>query len=550
MGVHVALAGLPIEEREMVLDLLAQIRQRMLTPEKLREWDAGEIFPEEAIRELLGPKIGLQLLFIPEEYGGMGGGARDIAAVSEEMAKICLGVATAFLAIHLGTDPILVGATHEQKEKWLGKLAEEGAIVAYGVTEPEAGSNLQSLKTTATPVTGDDGSIVGYRINGNKQFISNGGYADFLTVLADTPEGPSFFIVEKGTPGFTPGKAEDKHGIRSSNTAPLTFDDVFVPVENLVGGLPGKGLIQANEVFGYTRLMVACFGLGGGVAALQKVIPYAKERIQFGSPLIEKQGYTHKLILPFAAKLEASRAFIEEVAERLDSGESDLQVEGAIAKLFATETGNAAADAAIQALGGYGYIREYDVEKIKRDVKITTIYEGTSEIQQLIISTFRWRSSVQSRYEFYENLAVQMDAIAGEHRQLKADVFAGLVRLVNRIIEEAHKAKATRQQYVMFHIATLATVAETGAALVKKAAEAAGTDRAEYLAACARVNTALATQTAFAIANEVLHGTRKWEPAEAQAVLASAGFDYAAAQSGMILDMDALAIQISEGAFK
>ncbi len=241
MGVEVAPVGLPIEEREMVLDLLAQIRQKMLTPEKLRDWDACETFPEEAIRELLGPKIGLQLLFIPEEYGGMGGGARDIAAISEEMAKICLGVATAFLAIHLGADPILVGATHEQKEKWLGKLAEEGAIVAYAVTEPEAGSNLQSFKTTAAPVLAEDGAVTGYRITGNKQFISNGGYADFLTVLAQTPEGPSFFIVEKGTPGFVPGKAEDKHGIRSSNTAPLAFDNVFVPIENLVGWRPRTG---------------------------------------------------------------------------------------------------------------------------------------------------------------------------------------------------------------------------------------------------------------------------------------------------------------------
>ncbi len=550
-GLRVAPAGLPIEEREMVLDLLAQIRQRLLTPAKLREWDACEIFPEEAIRELLGPKIGLQLLFIPEEYGGMGGGARDIAAVSEEMAKICLGVATAFLAIHLGADPILVGATHEQKEKWLGRLAE-GAIVAYAVTEPEAGSNLQSFKTTAVRVTGEDGAVTGYRITGNKQFISNGGYADFLTVLAQTPEGPSFFIVEKGTPGFTPGKAEDKHGIRSSNTAPLVFDNVLVPIENLVGGVPGQGLAQANEVFGYTRLMVACFGLGAGVAALQKVIPYAKERIQFGSPLIEKQGYTHKLVLPFVAKLEAARAYIEEVAERLDSDETDLQVEGAIAKLFASEVGNACADAAIQALGGYGYIREYDVEKIKRDAKITTIYEGTSEIQQLIISTFRWRSSVQSKYEFYESLAARMDAVHAEQSDIKADVFASLVRLVNRLIEEAHKVKATRQQYVMFHLATLATVAETGAALVTKAARTAGVapERVEYLKACARVNTALAAQTVFVLANEILYGIGKWDADEARSVLDSSGFDFGAAQSGLILDMDTLRVEVAEGAFR
>jgi alkylation response protein AidB-like acyl-CoA dehydrogenase len=535
----------------MVLDLLAQIRQRLLTPAKLREWDACEIFPEEAIRELLGPKIGLQLLFIPEEYGGMGGGARDIAAVSEEMAKICLGVATAFLAIHLGADPILVGATHEQKEKWLGRLAD-GAIVAYAVTEPEAGSNLQSFKTAAVPVVGEDGAVTGYRITGNKQFISNGGFADFLTVLAQTPEGPSFFVVEKGTPGFTPGKAEDKHGIRSSNTAPLVFDDVFVPIENLVGGVPGEGVAQANEVFGYTRLMVACFGLGAGVAALEKVIPYAKARIQFGTPLMEKQGYTHKLVLPFAAKLEAARAYIEEVAERLDSGESDLQVEGAIAKLFASEVGNACADAAIQALGGYGYIREYDVEKIKRDAKITTIYEGTSEIQQLIISTFRWRSSVQSKYEFYGALARRMDAIHAEDPVLKADVFAALVRLVNGMIEEAHKVKATRQQYVMFHLATLATLAETGAALIVKAARTdnASPDRAEYLKTCARVNTALAAQTVYVLANEILYGTQKWDAAEAQAVLDSSGFDFGAAQSGLILDMDRLQVEVAEGAFR
>jgi alkylation response protein AidB-like acyl-CoA dehydrogenase len=550
--VKVALAGLPVEEREMVLDLLAQIRQRMLTPEKLRAFDQEECFPEDVIRELLGPKIGLQLLFIPEEYGGMGGGARDIAAVSEEMAKICLGVATAFLAIHLGADPILVGATDEQKQEWLGRLAEEGAIVAYAVTEPEAGSNLQSLKTTAVPVTDESGAVTGYRITGNKQFISNGGYADFLTVLAQTPEGPSFFIVEKGTPGFTPGKSEEKHGIRSSNTAALAFDDVFVPIDNLVGGVPGRGLAQANEVFGYTRLMVAAFGLGAGVAALQKVIPYAKERIQFGSPLIEKQGYTHKLIVPFVAKLEAARAYIEEVAERLDSGESDLQVEGAIAKLFASEVGNACAEAAIQALGGYGYIREYDVEKIKRDAKITTIYEGTSEIQQLIISTFRWRSSVQSRFEFYGSLAERMEAVHAAYPDIKADVFATVVRLVNRVFEETHKVKATRQQYVMFHLATLATLVETGAALIAKAATPghASVERADYLRRCARVNVALAAQAVFAVAGEILHGTGKWTAEEARAVLVSSGFDYAASQTGMILDMDALQSQVREGAFK
>jgi alkylation response protein AidB-like acyl-CoA dehydrogenase len=543
---EVALAGLPNEERKMILDLLSEIRQRMLTPEKLRRFDEAEIFPEDAIRELLGPGIGLQLLFIPQEYGGLGGGARDMAAISEEMAKICLGVATSFLAIHLGADPILVGATDAQKEKWLTRLAEGGAIVAYAVTEPEAGSGLSSFKTSAVPVPDEQGKIVGYRLNGNKQFISNGGFADFLTVLAQTPEGPSFFIVEKTMEGFAPGKPEQKHGIRSSNTAALAFDDVFVPIENLVGGIPGQGLAQANEVFGYTRLMVAALGLGAGVAALEKVIPYAKERIQSGSPLIEKQGYTHKLILPFVARLEAARAYIEEVALRLDAGESDLQVEGAIAKLYATEVANACADAAIQALGGYGYIREYDVEKIKRDVKITTIYEGTSEILQMIISTFRWRSSIKSKGVFYESLAQRMDSVHQECGDIKADSSAGILRLLNRLFEEVHKVKATRQQHVMFQMATLATIAETGAALVNKIGRGDGRapEETEYLKLCARVNAALAAQSAFSIANEILYGLGQWSSADTQAILESVPFDYGLSQAHLISDMDALRAKI------
>ncbi len=545
-GVEVALAGLPLEEREMILSLLSQVRERMLTPEKLREWDDCEIFPEQEIRELLGPEIGLQLLFIPEQYGGMGGGARDTAAFSEEMAKICLGVATAFLAIHLGADPILVGATEAQKQKWLSRLAEGDAIVAYAVTESEAGSNLSSLTTTAAPVLDAEGQITGYRLNGSKQFISNGGVADFMTVLAQAPEGPSFFIVENTAEGFLAGKPEQKHGIRSSNTAALTFDNVFVPLDNLVGGVPGEGLTQSNEVFGYTRLMVACFGLGAGVAALEKVIAYAKERVQFGSPLIEKQGYTHKLVMPFVAQLEAARAYIEEVALRLDSGETDLQPEGAIAKLFASEVGNACADAAIQALGGYGYTREYDVEKIKRDVKITTIYEGTSEIMQLIISTFRWRETVRSKGAFYESLAGEMDAIHEAQPDLKADTIASLARLLNRLFEEAHRTKLTRQQHLMFQLASLATLVETGAALPKKISANEGPDaeRTAFLKLCARVNAALCAREALSIAADVLYGSGRWDAAEAQAIMDAAAFDYGASQAGLLADMDELRTKI------
>jgi alkylation response protein AidB-like acyl-CoA dehydrogenase len=254
--------------------------------------------------------------------------------------------------------------------------------VAYGVTEPEAGSNVQALKTKAERVLDEEGNIKGYKINGQKQFITNAGVADLYTIvadlytiLADTPEGPSFFIVEAGAEGLNPGKHEDKHGIRASDTCPLALEDLFVPAENLVGSVEGQGLKQANQVFGYTRLMVATFGLGGGMASLEKTVRYSKESVQ----------------------LEAARAYIEETARRLDSGEEDLQVEGSIAKYFATEAGDAMANDGIQALGGYGYIREYEVEKIKRDLKITTIFEGTSEIQRNIISTFRLRTTVRSK---------------------------------------------------------------------------------------------------------------------------------------------------------
>ncbi len=537
-----ALAGLQPEERKMILDLVSDIRDRMLPPEKLREYDADEIFPEDVIRALLGPEIGLQLLFIPEAYGGLGGGSRDVAAVCERLGHICLGVATGFFAIHLGTDPILAAGTDSQKSKWLGRLAESGSIVAYAVTEPEAGSNLSNLKTVATPVKDDQGLVTGYRITGTKQFISNGGYADFVTVLAATPEGPSFFVVEKGMPGFSAGKPEVKHGIRASNTAALSFDEVLVPVENLLGDIPGQGLAQANQVFGYTRLMVGAMGLGAGCAALEKVIAYAKERVQFGSPLIEKQGYTHKLIVPFAAKLEAARAYIEQIAARLDAGETDLQLEGSLGKLFATETANSCADAAIQALGGYGYICEYDVEKIKRDVKITTIYEGTSEIQQLIVGTMRWKTTVSSRGAVYEEMAQRMDAAHAADPGLKADTTAAIIRLLNRLFDEAHKAKAMRQQHVMFRLATLASEVETAAALVTKVAAGEGLDAetTEYLKTCARIDSALAAQTAQTVAAEILFGTGVWTADEAKTIWDSCGFDYQRSQIGLVNDMDAL----------
>jgi alkylation response protein AidB-like acyl-CoA dehydrogenase len=463
------LRGLDQESLQMVLDTIGQLKKRLLTREKILEFDREEIFPEETIREMLGPDIGLQLIMLPEAYGGIGGGARDSVAVTREMAKICIGVTTAFFAIQLGADPILVGGTEAQKQKWLGEIAEGRALVAYAVTEPDAGSNVVAIKTKADPVTSEAGEIIGYKINGSKQFISTGLYADFITVLANTPEGATFFIMEKGTEGYTPGKGEEKHGIRASNTSPLTFSDAFVPLENLIGGVPGQGFKQASKVFGYTRVMVGAMALGGGEAAMEIAIKYAQERIQFKAPLSEKQGYTHKLIIPHVVRLAAADAYIAEVAARLDAGEKDLEVEGSISKLFASESANKAAEDAIQALGGYGYIAEYEVEKIKRDVRITCIYEGTSEIQQNIISTWRWKKSRKSKGEFYRSISDEMLKLDGEVAHIGGRIYALAARALNEAIDLAHEQRLTRQQYVMFALADMMTHVEVGASLARKA---------------------------------------------------------------------------------
>ena len=340
----------------------------------------------------------------------MGGGALDVYRICERMAAIDLGLATSVLATFLGSDPIRVGGTEEQKREHMTRIAEEGVLFAYGATEPEAGSDLGALKTTAEPVS-DNGTVAGYRISGAKQWISNGGVADMSTILAIAPGGPSWFVVDAGADGFTHGDPEDKHGIRLSNTAALFLDDVYVDADRLIGGVEGQGLVQAQQVFGYTRLMVAAFGLGAGWAALDRAIPYSRERIQAGGPLSEKQGYTHKLIVPHAIALEAARAAIEETAERIDAGEGALNIEGAIAKYLATEAGNAAADAAIQAHGGYGYTHDYMVEKIKRDVRITTIYEGTSEIMEMTIARDRWQQHLKTRGDYYHARARELEAL-------------------------------------------------------------------------------------------------------------------------------------------
>ena len=477
--------GMDPDVFSMVLDTISKLERDRISLETKLEMDRIGDFPMELIRFLLSPEVALHLIFIPEEYGGLGAGAGQISLFTERMSKLDLSLATVLLAICLGMDPIRVGATPDQKEKYLKKIAKEGLIAAYGVTEPEAGSNVQALKTKAERILDNGGTIKGYRINGQKQFITNGGVADIYTILADTPEGPSFFIVEAGAEGLTPGKHEDKHGLRASDTCPLSLEDLYVPVENLVGGVEGQGLKQANQVFGYTRLMVANFGLGGGMAALEKAISYSKERVQFGTTLSEKQGYTHKLLVPNAVRLEAARAHIEKVALGLDSGEADLQVEGSIAKYFSTEAGDKMANDGIQALGGYGYIREYEVEKIKRDIKITTIFEGTSEIQRNIISMFRLRETVRSKGKYYLEMAEGLEKLKEE---CGAGFMSEAIRMLNDVILHSRRLKLSRSQYVMFLLADMIAWCEVGEAMCQKAAHYAGKERTpEFMRSVARL---------------------------------------------------------------
>ena len=455
---------------KLSLKSLREFAKKRLTDEVLIDLDARDECPLEIVRHMCSPdKLGIQLLFIPEEFGGMGGGTFDVYCVCEEMARIDLGVATAVLATFLGSDPITVGATPQQKKLWLTRIAEEGLLFAYGATEPEAGSDLGALRTTAEPVS-QDGRTIGYKITGNKQWISNGGVADAYTILASTPTGPSWFVVEKGAKGFTHDEPEDKHGIRLSNTAALALDNVYVDADRLLGGVEGQGLIQAQLVFGYTRLMVAAFGLGAGWAALDRAIPYSTKRIQAGAPLSEKQGYTHKLIVPNVARLEAARSYIEETAERIDAGEGSLNTEGAIAKYMATEAGNLAADASIQALGGYGYTHEYMVEKIRRDVRITTIYEGTSEIMEMTIARDRWQLHLKTRGQHYHEQAQNFEKLHASQPRLGADCAALALHALAEVMEKARVARLTRFQHILLRLGELIAYAECAGSLARRAA--------------------------------------------------------------------------------
>jgi acyl-CoA dehydrogenase len=458
--------GFDKETLDLTLEALKDFTEKHLPEKKILELDATEEFPVDIVREMCGPGLGIQLLFIPEEFEGMGGGAFDVYRVCEELARVDLGVATGVLATFLGSDPILFGGTYEQKKLWMTRIGQEGLLMAYGATEPEAGSDLAALRTVAEPVI-QDGKITGYKNTGNKQWISNGGYADLYSVLAKAPGGASWFVVEKGVPGLSHGKPEDKHGIRASNTSTVSLEGVYVDADRLLGGVEGQGLIQAQLVFGYTRLMVAAFGLGAGWASLDRAIPYSQGRIQGGAPLSEKQGYTHKLIVPNVVLLEVGRSYVEETAERIDGQEGNLNTEGAIAKYLSTEAGNFAADASIQALGGYGFTREYMVEKYKRDARITRIYEGTSEIMEMTICRDRWQTHLKTHGQFYHDMAKQLDDVHKQNNRVGADTLSHCLHGLAELLEVARIQRLTRHQHILFRLGELIAYTEGASSLAR-----------------------------------------------------------------------------------
>ncbi len=551
---HVGGVGLDVQSLDLMLEALSDFVNAALSPDLQLELDHEDRCPEDIVRAMSDPEqLGVQLVFVPEAYGGMDGGAFDSYRVCEVMARHDIGLATAVFATFLGSDPILVGATEEQKQRWLGAIADKGVVFAYGATEPEAGSDLGALTTTATPITNKKGEVTGYTINGRKQWISNGTIADFTTILAATPAGPSWFVVEKDTPGFSSAPPEDKHGLRLSNTAALYLDDVKVPADALIGMVEGKGMVQAQQVFGYTRLMVAAFGLGGGWEALDRAIQYSINREQGGGPLCEKQGYTHKLIVPHAVRLEAARAYMEDTADKIDRGlgtNGAMNCEGAIAKYMATVAGNAAADDAIQAHGGYGYTRPYVVEKVKRDVRITTIYEGTSEIMEMTIARERWQQHLKTQGRYYQDMGTELSRLHASHPTVGADVAALAHQALAIVLEACRTGRLTRNQHVLFRIGELIAFTETAGVFAKAAAAAIDGTRFEKnpnrftgdaLAAMSRVFAREAAQKVGLDGSRWVAGAAEPGSPAVAAVNAIPTAAILAAQAGLVTDMNYVA---------
>ena len=345
------------------------------------EWDRAHGFPRELFGKLA--ELGFLGVCIPEEYGGAGADFLSYILVLEELSRADAGVGVT-VAVHTSavTLPILAFGSDEQRSRFVPPLARGEALGAFALTEPEAGSDAGSLRTAAVP----DGD--GWSITGTKQWITNGGEAEIYTIIAITdrskgPRGASAFIVEKGMPGFTFGKKENKMGIRASATTELIFDNCRVPKENLIGK-EGMGFLIAMKTLDNSRTGVGAQGVGVAQGAFEEAVKFARQRIQFGHPIITFQAIQH-MLADMATSIEAARAFVYAVARFIDSGAKDVSKESAMSKVFATDVAMKVTTDAVQVMGGSGYMKEYPVEKMMRDAKILQIYEGTNQIQRNVI---------------------------------------------------------------------------------------------------------------------------------------------------------------------
>ncbi|HEX2622013.1 MAG TPA: acyl-CoA dehydrogenase family protein [Phototrophicaceae bacterium] len=344
------------------------------------EYDREGKFPEEIFHK--ARNIGLANMNIPAEYGGMGATVFEECVVAEELGYGCTGISTSMGTNGLGSLPIILGGNEQQKQHWLGdRLVEQGQFVSYGVTEAAAGSNVVGIETRAERKGGH------YVVNGSKTFITNASHANFFTIFAKTDpsaghRGMSAFIIDRQTPGVSIGKKFDKLGQRASDTAEIVFENVEVPAENIIGQ-EGQGFYLAMKVFDYSRPGVAAGAVGLQRRALEESVKYARERHAFGVPIYQHQAIGHK-IADMAINYEAARLLVWQAAWAVDHGMVNPKL-AAYAKAFAADMATKAAVDAVQVFGGYGFMKEYPVEKLLRDVKIFQIYEGTSEIQRNII---------------------------------------------------------------------------------------------------------------------------------------------------------------------
>jgi alkylation response protein AidB-like acyl-CoA dehydrogenase len=369
------------ELQNTVKQMAKTIAEEKILPVRAK-LDETEEFPRAIMKDLADTD--LLGVYIPEEYGGLGGGCFELCLVTEELSRVCAGVAVSYAANSLGSYTLLEYGSEEQKQKYLPGIARGKTLAAFALTEESAGSDASSIKTTATRT--DDG----YILNGAKLFITNGGEADLYTVIALTDKergvrGASAFLVEKDTPGFSFGRKEKKLGIRASATRELVFEDCLIPAENIIGR-EGMGFPMIMRLFDRSRPGIGAQAVGIAQGAMEAALEHAKTRIQFEHPIISFQAVQH-MLANMATDIEAARTLVYATARTIDSGAKGFSMESAMAKVFASDMAMRVTTDAVQILGGVGYTRDYPVEKMMRDAKITQIYEGTNQVLRNVIAS-------------------------------------------------------------------------------------------------------------------------------------------------------------------